>query len=73
MSPTPTVLFEHQPRERQVPCQNCRTATTSNDHAVCTSCLFNGVSVTCGQYCRDVHLVATVRAGLTSPAHLQFA
>ena len=47
--------FEHQPRERPVPCQVCRDEDTTNDHAVCDHCLDTGRRlISCSKFCRDI-------------------
>jgi len=47
--------FEHQPRDHSVPCQGCRTRSTTNDHALCDHCLDSGThKVRCHAFCRDV-------------------
>jgi len=52
--------FEHQPRERSVPCQACRVETT-NDHAVCDLCLDKGRPIRCSVFCRDIARAGAAR------------
>lgn len=49
----PATTWEHQPRERAVPCRECR-GKTFNEHLICNWCIDKGAPIACHAICAEV-------------------